>query len=361
MNARATLLAPLAALLPSTALAGDLWIVNQTGAGDFPWISLAVEAAADGDSIVVVGDYHVNDAVVIDGKGVSIVHDEVGQELLILSIQVSNLPAGSEVLLSNLRVDTHELRSTFTNCAGRVVVDGLRPDGGVWLFDCEVNHCDDVVLVDCRFEGWDGYWDGCNEDVDGTPALIVRGDSRVSVYGGRIRGGYGGYDFCDFWYGWDAPGIVIEDTSSVYCAGTVLIGAPPAYVVDQGVFTEYTGPPSFFIGPWLEPEGSTSTLRVQGPPGHRALLMVGTETTHQPLSALQGVLHVRRTPPIPMGAIPASGLLSFPFVQPQLPPGIEAALLHAQVVLSPPPMKMGGAISPVRFALTNPKTWVVRD
>lgn len=373
MRACTLLLAPVLVLVSSTARAGDLWVVDQSGGGDFSTLSAACTAASDGDSIVIVGDYTVGDGILLDGKGLSIVHDEVGGTLHITGITVRNLPAGSDVLISNFRVYSlsySDLR--LTNCDGRIVIDGLRSTNPHDEFPAVVTSCEDVVLTDCRLHGINGYPDACDvqSEEDGYPALHVRGASRVSLYDCDLEGGRAGWNFCYFYEGVPGPGLLLEDTASAFAAGSNIEGgdeysccgeADPVIATDQAEFTEYTGPPALLIGPWLESEGDVSTLRVQGPPGYRVLLLVGSRTAFRALGPKHGIVHVDQPPAIPIGWIPANGLLSFPFPQPQLPPGVEAELLHAQVVLGPPTAKFGGAIWPVAIALSNPKTWVVRN
>ena len=368
MLVRALARLTLPALFAAVAQAGDLWIVDESGGGDFTSIGAAVAASADGDTIVVVGVYAKLDKFVINGKGVSLVHED-GSLLNLNWISIRNLPEGSEVLLANI-TPHYKCFIDLSSNDGRVVLDGVRSGQLGFELAIEVYDCADVVLNDCRLRGFDGYDELCDEEfADGSSALAASEDSRVAVYGSTLRGGDGGYNSCMGYSGYGGAAIEAHDQARVFTSGCTLEGGvhdlgghqDAVILTGQAVHTEYTGPPNLFIGPWLEKQGQTTNLRVAGPAGDRAFLLLGTSGWRRPFNAFQGILHVRPAATVPMGTIPANGLLSFPFPQPALPPGSEAELLQAQVVLSPPATVGAGVSAARRFFLTNPKGWIVRN
>ena len=62
-------------LATSPALAGDFWVVDVTGGGDFTQLQAAIDHAADGDTVLIRGYYNVFESVGIQNKGISLVQE----------------------------------------------------------------------------------------------------------------------------------------------------------------------------------------------------------------------------------------------------------------------------------------------
>ncbi len=189
---------PLVALLLSSApLAQSVaWVVSPSDpTADFPDIQSAIDAAANGDSVILrSGSY---DNFEIDGKALTVVADD-GVTANVLGfgpgdafVRVVNLSLGQTVVLRGLHVISGQV-------FGSTVAVRLADNAGtVWIEDTtigmfnpfsqgvddlhgiRVENSDSVLLVDC--------------DVDAhraSEALSID-DSTVYVYGGRYEGGTG--------------------------------------------------------------------------------------------------------------------------------------------------------------------------
>lgn len=92
----------LAALLLTTFAHSDVWIVDATGGGDFRDLQPAVDAAGDGDTLVVRdGVYSTFFAI---DKGLSVVAERGATPEVLGTVVVRDLSAGKEFVLSGLRV-----------------------------------------------------------------------------------------------------------------------------------------------------------------------------------------------------------------------------------------------------------------
>ena len=85
-------------------------------------LQAAIDAAADGDVLLLAGGFHGID-VVIDGKALTLATDDVVQAAM-AQLTVRNLPAGSRVLLRGLLVTGTSLGAqaglTVEQCADSV-------------------------------------------------------------------------------------------------------------------------------------------------------------------------------------------------------------------------------------------------
>lgn len=330
------MLVALAALLGLGRSANaEVWIVSAAGIGDFTEIQPAVDAAAEGDTIVVrPGDYP---AFAVDGKGLTIVAVESG--VVTESIQVTSLPAGSTLALRS--IDT--VHVVLTDCAGTV-----------WLEDCSVRahpflhsagvavlatNCANVVISGCDAEGT------CCFDLDGPPGLLASA-SRIALYdssflggggawptygnagdggdgvrleqgsfllasGCRIEGGEGGVGGYGGSGGDGGDGLVVSADSQAWLLDTLLVGGwggggdigrSPGSDGDELVGNATTIPGTarhFDTEPWAA-EARSTTWRVEGEPGDRVWLLVGERAGFLPMAVWSGVLAVYR-PQMPFG------------------------------------------------------------
>lgn len=107
------------------AAQGRTWIVdiaNGTGT-DFTNLPPAISAAADGDLIFVRrGNYFG----ATTGKALTILGDGARFDISSTGFTVSALPAGRDFVLRGFLFDGFGTQLTVQNCAGRVLLDGLR-------------------------------------------------------------------------------------------------------------------------------------------------------------------------------------------------------------------------------------------
>jgi len=134
---------------PAVASQTSLLVVDDDHPADFASLQDAVDAAADGDVVLVrPGGYG---DVTIDGKGVAIVADD--SPVSIGDVAVRNLPLASRVLLRAQGALDSVGGVVLANDAGGVWIEGLRlrgsPAGGPVV---DVAACQDVVLLECQVD-----------------------------------------------------------------------------------------------------------------------------------------------------------------------------------------------------------------
>lgn len=245
LHARSTSLLLALASLPLALRLGSapqvLVVDDDGGPGvDFADIQLAVNAAADGATILVHGGHY--DGFTVLGKGLQVVAAE-GANVAIEGggISVRQVPGGSHVLLRRLMaLSSDEEGLAVLHCQGEVVVEecafhGSAGQGG-WS---DPHHHPDghpavrvesatAVLLRCLARGGDGadYVLSLVDRGDGAPGLLVRAGSAV-VHAGIYTGGAGG-DVDDDDSAW--PGgqggdaIRLVDGAAVHAAGAELRG-----------------------------------------------------------------------------------------------------------------------------------------
>ncbi|MED6335248.1 MAG: hypothetical protein VYE81_07590, partial [Planctomycetota bacterium] len=217
-------------LLPlSAAGATDVWVVDQYGGGDFTTIQPAVDAAADGDSVIVrTGDYP---GFAVNAKGVAVVADAGAAVALQGSIQVENLPNGSVVHLAGLKVLASGHADVTLNC-GLYLENNQGPVRG---FDCTfvgasgypwpanddtgreggvfVNNTD-VAFTHCTFTGTEGRWiyNCCDYGDDGGNGVYSEGTA-VAFYDCTLQGGKGGDSG---WGGTGGAGCELFDVGGLF-------------------------------------------------------------------------------------------------------------------------------------------------
>ena len=372
----------LALLLPAPALArpGDVLLVDASGGGDFTDLQAAVDAAAEGDTILVrrpadgtAGQPRFG-PVVIEGKSLALVSARRG-ELVVGPIEVRGLGPGQAVVLSGLTVN--EISSgldgrvalSVRDCAGTVRVQDCflwswqdavgRP--GVALRDAAdvaitrstvvggrgdgrlapggpgvVAHSARVVVQDSAIHGGAGGDEmAFFEDAFGGPGGtgLEAHASFVHVSGGSVLGGTGGHAFYgDPSEGGDGGiGIDASPDSTVYVldadvqggeggSGTTLAGDPGPAVV--GTVTFVAASARGLASPDRVEEGSAIALVLRGEPGEDVTLLRSGAARSRLVDPATGV--VQTAPPferLALGTLPASGELEVALPAPDAPQG----------------------------------------
>jgi hypothetical protein len=352
-------------LLASPALrppVGNVLIVDAGGGGHYSTIQSAVDAAIDGDVLLVMaGTYS---SFLITNKALTVVADTSAIVQVQGGIRIHDLALPKTVVIADLAtigVDSpDEGISTglfLSNNQGHVRIQGCRLSGGSGPGGNAVTVTSgwDLSLVACTLEG--GFPDPLYSS-DGGRGLMVSGSLVVSVYGCSIRGrdgvdrdqycsvdggdgGDGGNVTDTFLFssrssfrggeGGDAGGgsvfsppaagdggdgirattsaVYLLDSETVGGLGGVQVGytcgsfAWPGYAgLDRGgsAFTDVAGSARTMVSPSLAIAGTTEFVTVRGQPGDEVALFVSSTTTMaQYVPAWHGMLLIPlRTAPI---------------------------------------------------------------
>lgn len=165
-------------VLGSVAAASDVITVRADGTGDYKGLAVAIQAAKDGDVLLVQnGNYQ---AAQVSTMSLAIVADEGHAPVISGGFKVKPLGKSKTVLLSGL---------TF---------QGLQPSATTSMHGLIVNHCKGAVRIDdCVLIGWDqpagGYF-----FCEGGTALSVGLSANVAVTRSTLTGGRSGHkdSFC---------------------------------------------------------------------------------------------------------------------------------------------------------------------
>lgn len=229
---------PLALLMAPLASAQTLWnVAPNPGPGvDFVDLQSAIDAATDGDTIVVrAGDYA--DAIVID-KALRIVGHTgstppMGEDVTVAGLSVRGLQAGKEVLVAGLELAGEEVALTLKNNLGSVWIEDCRGVGSQGVGQLasagyhptgyrgiEAENCAEVVVLRSRFGGGNGWsqfvFPTFNTGAGGDGGLFVDVD-RLVVHGSDFYGGMGGSTLNDddAWPGMPGGrGLVLRETDT---------------------------------------------------------------------------------------------------------------------------------------------------
>jgi hypothetical protein len=292
------LAAALLALTAGTALAADVVVVDPGGSNGKQVLQSAINAASDGDVLILLpGGYDFPaGALEIDGKGLVVLAERDTTPPLLDAVHIRNVPEGSTVLLRGLEIreavpgTSVEARLRIENCQGAIWIEdcavaGSRGDGDaftglIWpgREAAAISDSASVALLRCTIRGGDGH---DHEASEGEPILWATGGgnavtalrSRVVLHDSVLQGGHGGDGAAFFlWPGGGARGLDAEQCQLIVSGGA-LIGGDEGEDNDIGILGT-SGHGLYMIlpltPPWLRDTalaaGATSGLGYSGVP-----------------------------------------------------------------------------------------------
>ena len=181
----------------AVGIAGDVWVVNEAGGGHFTDIQPAVNAAQDGDVILVLsGSYS---RVIVDDKELTITVED-GHTANSESLIVVNLAAGKVLSVSGLTATATQSTSVLwgaglyaQDCAGSLRLRDCTFTGGKHTSNsvqywpgAHLLACSDVGFSNCELQGAH-HPEHTGTSGNGLESL----GSRVALYGSSCIGGSG--------------------------------------------------------------------------------------------------------------------------------------------------------------------------
>jgi hypothetical protein len=354
--------------MPSApAPAGDVWVVDASGSGDFLDIQAAVDAAGQDDTLLVMGGSYSGFSIA--NKQLAIAADSPQTPRVNGQVTLSGLSKGKGLSLSGLH-----LRAGFvvTACKGTVVFTdctflepGLtsntsgKPDQNPGMH--QVLGCADVVFSDSTLIGRDGttvwYCGDVYDGAHGENGLWVS-NSKVSLYSCYIEGGEGG-DSQDGGCGlvtcfaanpsWGGHGLCAVSNSFVFRDGTQTVGGLRGDHIDcDGTWGTSNGQPVYNDGtasvlsgnwplldiacPLVVREDDPMPLTVTGPQGAKSWMIWSATPAWRYLGQDLGILHLKSNQLnfVFLGSVPVGGTLQISITPPPLPPGEEALRAYVQ-------------------------------
>ncbi len=337
--------------LADTSSAGVI-VVDAAGGGSFTQIQPAVDAAIDGDTILVKpGNYA---AFTINAKGLTVVGD-VGT-ITIPKATVRDTSSTQTVTLSNLKANgVSSVSPAFgvLNCAGAVRVVACDWNGRDEIFPSfgsghggEVTNSSSVAFAGCTITGGDGALMAnvsCVPGSQGSPGrdAFYVDNSSVAMYDTLTRGGQGGngeaQSFAGGWgahlhsgfmfagrsnitggpgsnaacdwlcptgggYGWYVDSIAsaweldcmvsggLSGTGFIVFVGCAVWVPVPAPAYYDEVPFQFAVPSIGFMSPHIAREGTFVHVKFIGPPGARVFLNDELTTTFEAVASWRGVL-----------------------------------------------------------------------
>lgn len=264
------------ALAPVAARAGV--VVVQAG-GAFATVQAAVDAAADGDTILVKGTWNgANELVLMGAKSLSLVAD-AGANVTLAGIAIENLGAGKSVLLRGLRLTGFPLSDEagalelFQN-DGRIRVEacaisGMGGSAGSTSpfatpkpgqSAVTVSFCSDVALHGCTLKGGQGATI-FDEDFQlgassGADAVTLRA-SLVTLHGGTVSGGHGGNALDGGGSGGFGGDAILNKTATLHVEDSVLTGGNAGAADCDISGCGFNGSPGHGLASWFAAASST--------------------------------------------------------------------------------------------------------
>jgi hypothetical protein len=368
-------------LLAAPALGqGQLWIVDGFGGGDYLELQPAIDAASDGDTILLRKFNQVYSGAVVDGKSLVIVggiwtapYGWRGAELEDLTVR--NLASDQQVTLRNfwatewieLESNTGPVWLDYAHAGDRYSFPFGPTQSAITIRDClsvMLTRCQafgprsapgnaltsirsDVYSYYCELQGRTGADYFSSDPVDG-PAGVQIVSGRLFDSGSTIVGGVGvdyEEDCSGAVVGDGGPGLLLGlDSPDVHLLGTVLQGGEggecgywvsgddgPPFDVRSGTLTFLPEPPRLL---WVDSpmmSGSNRTFHYMGEPGDYVIWASAAGPYATRLLRFRGALLLDASMQFqPWGFVTAWGGLdiSLPITQPA--PG-TAYSVYAQV------------------------------
>jgi len=194
------------------AAASDVHVVAVGGGGAHTSIQSAVNAAQDGDIVLVRSGNYPGD-VVIDGLGVVLVGE--GRPRIAGHVRARNLATDAALLISGFVIAP--ATGTFPYGAYEGAVDVRVCRGAVRLQDCEL-----VGAGDEGFSPFAGH-SGISPVPDGGPGLLTIMSTDVALIDCVATGGMGGFGVVAL-SGWGGDGVVAQDVVHLSLVRSVLRG-----------------------------------------------------------------------------------------------------------------------------------------
>ena len=159
--------------------AGNVIVVDGAGGGDFAAIQPAVDAAADGDTVLVkTGNYT---SFVVANKALAIVGDTGNDVQIAGHVRAHDLAAGKALVLANLHVTGTGSRAlSLSNNAGSIRIEYCSLAGAAAP----------ICAPDAAVDGWDAVRAVASADVSFVSTSLLGGASGSEVGSGTL--GYGG-------------------------------------------------------------------------------------------------------------------------------------------------------------------------
>jgi hypothetical protein len=223
-------------LVAATSSANVL-VVDASGGGNYTQIRAAVDAAADGDTILVKSGTY--DSFGVLDKALAIVGDEGSNVHVVGVIRARGLAAGKTLVLENLSAtglpgNANSVYGLYlSNNHGRVRVENCHFIGQSWIntygdrgYDAiRVEECNDVALTRCTSLGGSaGVFHGDGNEPSG--AGLSAQDSVVAIYDSTLQGGSGASanpNAIDDDGGAGGHGCWATSYSSVFVSGSQLV------------------------------------------------------------------------------------------------------------------------------------------
>lgn len=318
------------------AFAADyVWIVDDSGGPgvDFTNIPDAVDAAGDGDVLLIQAGYYSGGLTTIDGKSLTICADADATVILDdLYFRVKNLAAHQTVTF-------RELRSSQYSPVYVTAMEFKNNAGTIWVEDCDlfggfhspsfplirIESCDRVIfertVLKGRYtelymedpvsglEAWDSsvYLHGCTvwggTGIGPHGFYMTYGASAVVIHGGFLYAAGCAFHGCDSGDGDAGHGVHLADgdpsyyhTNVVHEGGSAftppgLAGSP--IQVDSGFEQELTSTPNSFSATSPHRSNTNVTLTFEGAPNDDVVLLFNTDPTAKFFLGYKGPLLVK--------------------------------------------------------------------